>query len=72
MEKEKYYEELKEILLLDVEINEETGIEIDSMGSLLLIAFLDENFNKTISQERIKDIKSVKDITHIIGSDNFK
>ena len=73
MKKEHFFEEIKEILLLEVEdVNEKTDIEIDSMSSLLLIAFFDENFSKTISQEKIKEIKRIADLIEIAGEDNFE
>ena len=71
MTKQEFLLEIQEIMLID-EINESTGIEVDSMASLLLIAFLDEKFSTTISQEQIKSIKSVRDIVNLIGEDNFK
>lgn len=71
MNKKKFLLEIQDIMLLE-EINETTGIEVDSMASLLLIAFLDEEFSISISQEQIKSIKSVSDIIELIGDDNFK
>lgn len=72
MKKEQFLNEIKEILLLNsLEINENTAIEIDSMSSLLLIAFLDENFSKTISTEKIKEIKKIIDIIDIVGSEKL-
>ena len=71
MNKKEFLIEIQDIMLLD-DINETTVIEVDSMASLLLIAFLDEEFSKPISQEQIKSIKSVSDIIELIGEDNFK
>ena len=71
MNKKEFLIEIQDIMLLD-NINETTAIEVDSMASLLLIAFLDEEFSKPISQEQIKSIKSVSDIIELIGEDNFK
>ena len=53
------------------EATETTAIEFDSMASLLLIAFLDEKFSTSISQEQIKSIKSVSVIIDLIGEDNY-
>ncbi|MCK0144109.1 hypothetical protein MWU78_00425 [Arenibacter sp. F26102] len=73
MEKKHFLEEIKEILLLEeTNINTETYIEIDSMASLLLIAFFDENFSKSISQEKIKEIKQIKDLINFVGEDNLE
>jgi acyl carrier protein len=70
MNKKKFLLEIQDIMLLE-EINETTGIEVDSMASLLLIAFLDEEFSISISHEQIKSIKSVSDIIKIVGKDNL-
>lgn len=72
MKKQQFFKEIKEILLLnEQDVHEETGIEIDSMSSLLLIAFFDENFSKTLSEEKIKIIKKVGDLVEIVGKDNL-
>lgn len=72
MEKKHFLEEIKEILLLkEQNISPETNIEIDSMASLLLIAFLDENFSKSISQEQIKELKQIKDLINFVGAENL-
>tara|TARA_B110000093_G_C12792379_1_gene335245 strand:- start:28 stop:249 length:222 start_codon:yes stop_codon:yes gene_type:complete len=73
MKKEQFLEEIKEILLLDEQnITKETQIEVDSMSSLLLIVFFDENFSKTLSQEKIKKIKKIADLIDIVGENNLK
>ncbi len=73
MEKKHFIAEVKEILLLDEQdISPDTNIEIDSMASLLLIAFLDEHFSKSISQEQLKDLKQIKDLINFVGAENLK
>jgi len=72
MNKEKFITEIKEILLLEEEALENAGIEIDSMSSLLLIAFFDDNFSKSISQEDIKSFKSINDLIAFVGENNLK
>ena len=71
MNKKEFLLEIQDIMLLD-EINETTEIEVDSMASLLLIAFLDVEFSILIDQEQIKSIKSVSNIIELIGDENFK
>lgn len=71
MKKEEFIEEIKEILLIENKVDENTGIEVDSMASLLLIAFYDENFGKTITQEEIKKFKKISDCIHFAGIENF-
>lgn len=72
MKKDVFLEEIKEILLVDGEFNEETGIKIDSMSSLMLIAFFDENFGKLIPETVLKEINNVSDIIEIVGENNLE
>lgn len=72
MKKEQFFEEVREILLIEREINEDTDIEIDSMASLLLIAFFDENFSKTISGEQIKKVIKTSDLIELAGENAFE
>lgn len=72
MKKELFLEEIKEILLLEeTNITADTSIEIDSMASLLLIAFFDEKFSKSITQDEIKEMKQVNDLINFIGTENL-
>lgn len=72
MKKQDFLKEIKDILLIDEDLNENTGIEVDSMASLLLIAFLDENFNRLVDEKTITSIKSVSDIVEIVGKNNLE
>lgn len=65
MKKNEFYDEIKEILLIDEKIDENTDIEVDSMASLLLIAFFDENFSVMISHEKIKTLKKISDLVEL-------
>ncbi|PIB28696.1 hypothetical protein BFP77_08655 [Maribacter sp. 4U21] len=72
MKKELFLEEIKEILLLEEKnITTDTPIEIDSMASLLLIAFFDEKFSKSITQDEIKEMKQINDLINFVGTDNL-
>lgn len=72
MKKELFLEEIKEILLLEeTNIASDTYIEVDSMASLLLIAFFDEKFSRSITQEEIKEMKQIKDLINFVGTDNL-
>ena len=72
MKKELFLEEIKEILLLEeTNITADTSIEIDSMASLLLIAFFDEKFSKSITQDEIKEMKQIDDLINFIGTENL-
>ncbi|MDV7137588.1 hypothetical protein R3X28_01805 [Maribacter sp. TH_r10] len=73
MKKEHFFEEIKGILLLaGQDLDENTDIEIDSMSSLLLIEFFDENFSKTISETKLKQLKRISDLIEIAGEENLK
>jgi acyl carrier protein len=59
----------------DHKVNLETELssldEWDSMGLLVAVTFIDENFQKKISLEDIKGVDTIKDIINLIGVDNF-
>lgn len=67
MKKKEFYEQIKDILLIDENINENTGIVVDSMASLLLIAFFDENFSVTIPHHKIKTLEKISDLVELVG-----
>ncbi|WP_318343164.1 hypothetical protein [Flagellimonas baculiformis] len=72
MKKKEFIEEIKEILLLeDASVDESTEIEIDSMASLLIIAFFDEKFGVGITQEEIKGLTKISDFIDFIGRKNL-
>jgi acyl carrier protein len=67
MEKQEIISETVEILMLDDGYNiDETPIEFDSLSSLMLVEFLDSNFNITISKEEIKSFKTIKSVLEFI------
>jgi len=68
MEKSKFFNELKETLELDGEINEKTSLNITSLAALSLIVFIDENFNKQINAAQLKKVVTVNDIIELIGT----
>jgi acyl carrier protein len=72
MEKTKFFEELKETLELDGEINEDTSICLSSLAILSLIVFIDENFGKQIKAAELKNVGVVNDIIILIGTENIE
>jgi len=68
MEKSKFFNELKETLELDGDINEKTSLNITSLAALSLIVFIDENFNKQISAAQLKKVATVNDLIELIGT----
>jgi acyl carrier protein len=76
MGKKEFIEELVEILEIeDGDINEETNLkelqEYDSLAVLSIIAFVDENFSKTLVTEQLNSITTVKSLMELIGLEHF-
>ena len=68
MDKKTIINELVEILMLDDGYNiTETPIEFDSMSSLMLVEFLDSNFQITISKEEIKSFQTIQSVLEFIN-----
>jgi acyl carrier protein len=72
MEKNKFFEELKENLEFEGELDEKTPINLTSIATLSLIVFIDENFNKLIKASELKNIAIVNDLIVLIGEENIK
>ena len=68
MKKSKFFNELKETLELDGDINEKTSLNITSLAALSLIVFIDENFNKQVSAAQLKKVATVNDLIELIGT----
>ena len=67
MKKQEIISELVEILMLDDGyIVDETPIEFDSMSSLMLVEFLDDNFNISITKEEITSFETIKSVLEFI------
>lgn len=71
MKKIEFLNKINEILETDIKTFEEE-IKIDSIGVMSLIAFIDENFDKTIKMEQFDSVKSINDLINIIGQDKFE
>lgn len=69
---EKLQDELEEddALTLDTKFKELENY--DSMSVLSLIAFIDENFDKSLDTKHFKDISTVQELKELIGSENFE
>ncbi len=73
MTKKEFIEELTDILELeDTNVDFDTQIALDSLSTLTVIAFLDENFGIKASSEELKLVSSINDIAKIIGIENLK
>ncbi|MCW3160410.1 phosphopantetheine-binding protein [Chryseobacterium oryctis] len=69
---EKLQEELEEDETLTVDTNLKGLESYDSVSLLSIIAFVDENFNKTIDTKHFKDIETISDLMNVIGIENFE
>jgi len=68
MKKQEIISELVEILMLDDGyIIDETPIEFDSLSSLMLVEFLDDNFNISITKEEINSFETIKSVLEFIN-----
>jgi len=66
MTTKQFIEKIKDILLIQEEAGLEYYIKIDSMASLLLIQFYDENFNFRLTAEKLKQIEKIGDLVDLI------
>lgn len=64
---------IEEILEMESQVGSlDTPIHITSLGTLALIAFIDENFNKHLRGAQLGEVKSIQDLVNIIGLDSFE
>ena len=71
MKRNLFFEQLKEILEEDGEINDKTPLHLTSLTTLAVIVLVDENFSKTIGASELKSINSVDDLMNLIGKECF-
>ncbi len=71
MTKDTFLEEVADILEFEGAIDFNSEISIDSLNTLSLIAFLDEEFSIKATAKEFKNISIVKDIVDLIGQDNI-
>jgi acyl carrier protein len=77
IKKDIFFEELLECMEIDpVEINETTVFreleDFDSMAIMSIVAYVDEKFEKTMSAEELRKVKTVRDLMELIGMENFQ
>lgn len=78
MKKNEFVEKLKDALEIDAneEITEETNLrdlaEYDSLGVLIIIAMVDENFGKQLTAQQFADVTTIKSLIERIGKEFFK
>lgn len=72
MKRGELIKEIQEILELeDQDLNLDTPLHISSLGTLSLIVFIDENFDKQIKAIQLRDAKCIRDLINLIGAENF-
>ena len=75
MDRAEFLEELTELLEVEEAVTDDTSFEnmaeYDSLAVMSLIAFIDENFKKTVSGEELINIKNVKDLITLIGENHL-
>jgi acyl carrier protein len=78
MDKQVFFQELHSALEIKSipALSETTSIkgleEYDSMMILGIIAFVDMNFNKTLTAAQLNEITDVKTLMDLIGPENFQ
>jgi len=73
MKKSEFISELKSIMEIDNEVvDETTQIQLTSLTLLVVIASIDENFNKQVASASLENVQSIADLITLIGSENFE
>jgi acyl carrier protein len=75
MTNQEFCSNLAEELELEIEINPSTNLkeleEWDSMAAMLLIGFVSNEFNVTLTSDDLKEITTVDSLITRIGQDKF-
>lgn len=66
MTKKEFIEKIKDILLIEGEAGMDYYVKIDSLASLILIEFYDENFEFKLTSETLKQIKTISDLVELV------
>ncbi|MCG8749740.1 phosphopantetheine-binding protein [Tenacibaculum finnmarkense] len=75
MNKQEFIAELAEELEVEVAVTLETELkdldEWDSMGAMILIGYVSDNFNVTLNADDIEALTSFESLVDRIGEDKF-
>lgn len=71
MTKTDFFSNIKDVLELSGNVDENTAITLSSMEILSLITFIDENFDKRVKANEFKNVNTVNDIITMIGRENI-
>lgn len=66
MKREEFLKELEEVLEVD-NLTETSLITLTSLQILAVIVFVDENYDKQLSANELRGIRSVADLMSLIG-----
>lgn len=66
MTTKEFIEKIKDILMIQDEAEAESYVKIDSMASLLLIQFYDENFDFRLTSQKLKQIEKIGDLIDLV------
>ena len=59
MTKQEFIDKIRDILLIEEEVDMSYSIKIDSLASLMMIEFFDEKFGYRLTSETLSQIKSI-------------
>lgn len=72
MKKSVFLSELKDALMIEAEvIDETTQVQLTSLSTLIVIAFIDEYFSKQVEASALRNIKNIADLIVLIGPENI-
>ena len=76
MTKDKFLQELSELLETDTELTLTTNLkdleEYDSLAIMGLVAYADKNFGKKIPGEKFSQVTDVQSLIDLLGAENFE
>ena len=72
MTKQEFIDGMIDIFELEDIVNEDTTIEIESLATLSIIAFFDMNFSVTLKSDDLSNVKTIKELMNLAGSDNLE
>ena len=58
-------------MLEDDDLIMESDVQLTSLTTLSVMAFIDENFNKQVNTADLRNIKNVTDLVALIGPENI-
>lgn len=71
MKRSDFFSELKDALMIDDDLNDNSEIHLTSLSTLSIIAFLDENFDRQAKASDIRNVHSVADLIMLIGKEHI-